>query len=319
LAEVDPRTEAGLRGATKKPLTKEEAKGKIVEFSFWMMKEGYAESTIELRTGVIKLLIKNGVNIYDPEEVKRFIAMQKGWSNGRKRNVAYAYDTFLRMEGISWNMPRYKSTSKMPFIPLEEEIDQLIAGCGKVMAAFLQGLKETGADPGELLKIEWSDVDFKKKVVRINHPVKGHNPRILPISDKWINMLSRLPKKSDRIFNGTPRGHALNFRRQRNRLAVKLNNPRLKKITFRTLRHWKGTMEYHRTLDAKYVQKILGHKSLQSTEIYINIEQALFQNENDEFHVKVARKADEAAKLVEVGFEYVCTTPDNLMIFRKRK
>ena len=34
---------------------------------------------------------------------------------------------------------------------------------------------------------------------------------------------------------------------------------------------------------------------------------------------KVAKKAKEACKLVEAGFEYVCTTPDNLMLFRKRK
>lgn len=77
-------------------------------------------------------------------------------------------------------------------------------------------------------------------------------------------------------------------------------------------------MEYHKTKDPWHVKKILGHKSLRSTEVYINVEQALFLIENDEFNVKVAEKPDEIKALLEVGFEYVCQK-DSLMFFRKRK
>ena len=45
--------------------------------------------------------------------------------------------------------------------------------------------------------------------------------------------------------------------------------------------------------------------SMQSTEIYINIEQALFNMSSDEFHVKVAHNVEEAAEIIEVGFEFV--------------
>ena len=66
------------------------------------------------------------------------------------------------------------------------------------------------------------------------------------------------------------------------------------------------------------MKKILGHKSLQSTEIYINIEQALFQEEPDEFHVKATSDPKEIQELLEVSFEYVCSK-DGLLFFRKRK
>jgi hypothetical protein len=33
----------------------------------------------------------------------------------------------------------------------------------------------------------------------------------------------------------------------------------------------------------------------------------------------VASNIEEAQKLIEAGFEYVCTTTENLMLFRKRK
>jgi len=300
-------------GATAKP------KELLFNFAWWMKKQGYAESTIELRTDILRFMLKNGVNLYDPEQVKEFIAKRESWGEGRKNIAVVAYNSFARFAGLSWEPPRYKRTRKIPFIPLEREIDQLIAGCGKVVAAFLQGLKETGADPSELLKVEWSDVDFEKKIVRINHPVKGHDSRVLPITEKWIRMLKRLPKRGDRIFQASFRSLSLNFRRQRNKLAAKLNNPRLKKISFTTIRHWKGTVEYHKTKDILHVKKILGHKSIESTMIYINIEQALYQNTDDEFHVKAAHTDKEAMELLEAGFEYVCTTPNGAMLFRKRK
>lgn len=57
---------------------------------------------------------------------------------------------------------------------------------------------------------------------------------------------------------------------------------------------------------------------LTSTQIYINMEQALFSENDQEFHVKVAENLEEACKLLEVGFEYV-TDIDGKKLFRKRK
>ena len=94
--------------------------------------------------------------------------------------------------------------------------------------------------------------------------------------------------------------------------------PRLKQITFHTLRHWKGTTDYHKTHDPHHVETLLGHKSLQSTELYINVKRAICNKINSEFHVKVASNLDEACRLLEVGFEYV-TDIDGKELFRKRK
>jgi len=90
------------------------------------------------------------------------------------------------------------------------------------------------------------------------------------------------------------------------------------KITFITLRHWKGTMEYHKTKDILHVKNILGHKAIKSTMIYINLESALFQAKSDEFTVRVARTLDEACQLLEVGFDYV-TDMEGAKLFRRRK
>lgn len=40
--------------------------------------------------------------------------------------------------------------------------------------------------------------------------------------------------------------------------------------------------------------------------------------ESDDFHSAVAKTIEESRKLIEAGFEYVCTYENN-MLFRKRK
>ena len=52
--------------------------------------------------------------------------------------------------------------------------------------------------------------------------------------------------------------------------------------------------------------------------VYINIEQALFLTENDQWTCKTATNVKEATELIEAGFEYV-TEMDGSKLFRKRK
>lgn len=97
-------------------------------------------------------------------------------------------------------------------------------------------------------------------------------------------------------------------------------NPRLLEIKFTTLRHWFGTTEYHRTKDILHVQRLLGHKNIQNTLIYIDLENKLFNNSDNGFTVRVAHNVGEATSLVEAGFEYVTGEyNDGGKIFRKRK
>ena len=311
MAEVETRIEKWAAGATK---LSGDAKGKILEYAWWMKKQGYAESTIRGRVSIIKTLARRGANLYDPESLKETIAIQK-WSPGRKENAVIAYSGFLKMAGGTWNPPRYKRIEKLPWIPLEEEVDQLIAGCSRRVATFLQLLKETGIRPGEAWHLRWTDMDFEKAVVYVT-PEKGSNPRVLKISNSLIAMLKALPKRSQYPFrSGQLRHYQGGFRQQRKRIASKLGNPRIDMITFKTLRHFKATMEYAKTKDILHVMRLLGHKKIENTLKYTH----LVDFKSDEFVSKVAETAEEACKLVEAGFEYVCTTPEELLLFKKRK
>lgn len=293
--------------------TQQEVKGKLLEYSWWLKKEGYAEPTILTKTTMLKILTKKGANLYDPESIKTVIA-QQNWKNSSKAIAVTSYGTFAKMNNIPFDPPKYKEPLKLPFIPMESEIDQLIGGCSKRVATFLQTLKETWARSGEIFQLKWIDSDFKNNMITIT-PEKNGMPRMFKVSNKLISMLNALPRKSDRIFgNGKLKDMRVNFILQRKRIAAKLKNPRLDAIKFHTLRHWGATMEYHRTKDILHVKERLGHRNINSTLVYTH----LISFESNEYHIKVAKTLDEDKELLEAGFEYV-TERDGVKIYRKRK
>ena len=156
LAEVESRREAGLRGATN------DLQSLLFNYAWWLKKEGYAESTIVTRVKLLKILAKRGANLLDPESVKETIARQE-WCNKRKVNAADAYTAFLRMNGGTWDPPKYRVVEKLPFIPTEGELDALIAGCGTKTSTFLRLLKETAARAGEMASTEMDGVKTLQK------------------------------------------------------------------------------------------------------------------------------------------------------------
>jgi integrase/ribosomal protein L37AE/L43A len=289
------------------------ANGKIVEYEFWMLKQGYAKSTIYCRVKILKRLVKLGACLFDPETIKEVLTKQD-WSPGRKEYVCETYSNFLGMLGGKWDPPKYHRIEKIPFIPMEQEIDQLIAGCGEKTAALLQTLKETGMRVGEAWNLKWTDVDFVNSTLSVT-PEKGSHARMFKVSNKLLAMINLLPKKSAKIFGTYDlRGYRTNYVRQRKRTAKKLQNPRINQITFHTFRHWKATMEYHRTKDILYVMRLLGHKNIKNTLIYTQ----LVTFENEDFICKAANNVKEATDLIEAGFEYVCEMA-TVKLFRKRK
>lgn len=169
--------------------------------------------------------------------------------------------------------------------------------------------------PGEATQLQWTDLDSVSHSLRLNSPEKGSNPRIWRISTKLIKMLKNLPRTSTRIFGDSSlRTKRCNFSDQRRRMAHKLQNPRLLQIKFQTFRHWKATMEYHKTKDILHVMKFLGHRNIKNTLVYTQ----LLPQRDDDFVVKVARTLEDAKLLLECGFEYV-TDYANYKLFRKRK
>lgn len=293
-------------------------KGQLVWFIWEMQKQNYSKDTISTYSYALKALMKQGADLTSSDHVKETLA-RWNCSAPHKHNISAAYTLFLSMQGLKWKPPKCHVTRKLPFIPTETEIDQLIASAGKKTSVFLQTLKETAMRTGECSRLKWENVDLQRKTIIVNETEKHGLPRIFSVSDKLVNMLALLPRKSQYVFGtGSKVTRGSVFYRMRVKAARKLGNPRILKVGLHTFRHWKATMLYHETRDMAIVKEFLGHNSLEMTSRYIQIEKALFKNEPENFIVKATRDIEEMQSLLEVGFEYVCTK-DGLMFFRRRK
>ena len=311
LATVETQpTKEKAAGATTPELAT--IKGLIIQYMAWLEKEGYYKDSVYPK--LIKRLIKRGANLMDPENVKETIA-KTTWKDSVKMLAIFAYDIMAtKILKITWMPPKYKQKETLPFVPDEQELDQLIAGCrSHRMATFLQTLKETFADPGEILGLQWKDLSGN--ILSINNPVKGHSAGQVQISNRLAAMLNNLPKTSTRIFPTTYASIYTTFWKMKKRVAHQLQNPRLRQIELRSFRHWGGSMIAHYTNgNVLTVQKMLRHKCILSSMKYIH----MIHLKDDEFEVTSATDVEEAKKVLEAGFEYV-TQKDGIMLFKKPK
>ena len=297
------------------------ASPQIEKFLIQLKNDGRKDGTILNYRKSFKRLLQDGANLFDPESTKATLAKLTIKEN-TKKTVTGILGSWFNYNEINWRVPKYSGEHEVPYIPTETEIDLLIAALGQKQACFCQLLKETGARCGEIAELNWLSIDWEQKKVRIKAE-KGSNSRILPLSAKALDMVSRLPKnnrnkaRKTKIFVGVD-DMRTSFFLQKRRIVKRQASPKLMLIHFHTFRYWKATTEQHKTKDPWHVKMILGHKSIKSTENYIHLEQMMYDGDtNDQFTVKVANTMEEAIKLMEVGFEYHAEIEGN-KLFRKR-
>jgi len=282
-----------------------------------MKKNAYADTTIKSTGKRLRHLQKHS-NLQEPENVKGFIA-NKTCTNAYKETLIEAYDILMRSINQQWNKPFYKRNDKLPKIPTTEKLNMLISNARTRMALFLSMSKDLGTRPIELTWLKIKDIDLKNGIVNITS-AKHCNARTLKLKAKTLDMLKQYInkkdlKQNDRLFPTKSETICECYRKLRNALAKKLKDPTIRQIRLYDFRHYYATMLYHKTKDLLHVKTQLGHKDLRTTLRYTQ----LLNLNDDEWTCKATNNTKQAQQLIENGFQYVTTTPDDLMLFKKRK
>jgi integrase/recombinase XerD len=147
---------------------------------------------------------------------------------------------------------------------------------------MIELLYTTGIRVSELCNIKTSDINLKSKTILING--KGRRQRIVFIHSNETTSLIRLYMKLTQDSKNSTflQNSALNplsdqsvrLRIKRIMKEAKIDNP----ITPHMFRHTFATSLLEEEINLMYIQDLLGHSSLTTTQIYINVNKKKQQN-----------------------------------------
>jgi integrase len=140
----------------------------------------------------------------------------------------------------------------------------LPAGLAAVATVAIQ----RGMRLGEILALEWSDLDFHRKTIAIRDS-KGNRPRLLPMEDAEA-VLADLPRQGRFVFPSSTgqRQRVDNVSRAVNAAARQAG---VADFTFHDLRHTFASWYVQRGGDLYRLQLILGHKGPTMTQRYAHL------------------------------------------------
>lgn len=127
---------------------------------------------------------------------------------------------------------------------------------------------------GELTRLRWADVDFKRKtvVVRdVKHPRrKLGNDQVVPLLGEAFTLLDQIPKLGEFIFPYKTDSMTAAFERARNRIAD-TGMPKIRDLRFHDLRHTGITRLFWAGLKIEEVAAVSGHTNWTQLRRYTHI------------------------------------------------
>lgn len=179
------------------------------------------------------------------------------------------------------NIPRAKSSKKLPETLTKEEIKLILGTIQNVKHKLLLGLMySSGLRVSEVVNCKVRDLDFENKMLRVRG-AKGAKDRITVLSEKVCAVLQKYVKNKeseDHIFE-SERSGKLTERTVQKIFADALSKSGLKKhASCHSLRHSFATHLLESGTSIRYIQELLGHKRLETTQIYTKVAKNNLQN-----------------------------------------
>lgn len=151
----------------------------------------------------------------------------------------------------------------------DEEV-RLLAACGESRTPTLELLVsialETAMRLGELLELEWKNIDLGRRVALLPKTKNGE-AREVPLSSIAVRILEKLPRSvSDRVFWQWVRPDSVDSAWRR-----VLKKSDIQNFRFHDLRHEATSRLFEKSLNPMEVSAITGHKTLQMLKRYTHL------------------------------------------------
>lgn len=261
----------------------------IKKFMITKKLQGLSEKSIKAYySEIVKLLsnVKKDVDAISTDDIKYYLACLqiKGLSNATVDNTRRFLSSFFQFledeEVIKKNIVKkiktikQKKSIKKPFSA--EEIEKLKLACdSKRKIAIIEILLATGVRVNELVNIKISDINFKENEIKILG--KGNKERYVYLTaGSKIRVLDYLKnRKGENIYLFQKEIGKLD-QLNSDYIATMLKEiggvAKVENVHPHRFRRTCATMAHRRGMKIEEIQKMLGHASLSTTQIYVEVD-----------------------------------------------
>jgi site-specific recombinase XerD len=174
-----------------------------------------------------------------------------------------------------------KRSKKLPIVLSRTEIQKIIEATNNSKYKIIMSLGYAcGLRVSEVIHLKIEDLDIDELVVHIKG-AKGKKDRISVLPEKLQNDLRNIiaGKKQDDYVFASNRGGALTTTSLQKMFRKSLAEAKVQKpATFHSLRHSFATHLLENGTDVRYVQELLGHSNIRTTQIYTQVTNPKLKN-----------------------------------------
>jgi site-specific recombinase XerD len=188
--------------------------------------------------------------------------------------IKFYYERVLNRERLTYWIERPKKEFKLPTVISEQSILRMLTSTNNIKhRCIIALLYSSGIRRSELLNLKKGDIDYERMMITIRGG-KGNRDRVSLLSQTFMQSLIEYlqiynPKywffesPTKKKYSSTS---VLNIVKKAARKAGLAQ-----KVTPHTLRHSFATHLLEHGTDIRYVQDLLGHSSIKTTQIYTHI------------------------------------------------
>ena len=256
----------------------------LEEYRRWMLGEGFSLSTIKHTLTFPNYLEKHGLDLMNltDEKVTDFIikAREEGVNLGTINGWIKQINRWARFRRLDLHLDFFRSegVTDIEYIPDEIVMTMLEYEWRRYdlnlrNRAILWTLFSTGMRVSELISLNWTDIDSKRKLITIRHG-KGNKSRKVPVPQKVIDILEqykvvRIKSEPRAVFTSSfGRLTDVSVRRIFKEVGSSVGFPNMHP---HLARHWRAKNLLKQQIPLNTVQKILGHSNIRTTSIYLEV------------------------------------------------
>lgn len=218
-------------------------------------------------------------NLVNEEHIRDYLLfLQQKNSSASTLNTAYSalklyFEKILRRKFFV-HIPRSKREKKLPSVLSKDEVKKLIQVTTNIKhKTMIQLLYGAGLRVGELVRIKMYQLDFERMRIHVVQ-AKGNKDRYTLIPQSLIEILQKqkkFKKPNDFLFTNT-KGDCLTTKTVQNIVEQASIKAKIaKRVSPHTMRHSFATHLLENGTDIRYIQELLGHTKIETTQLYTHV------------------------------------------------